>query len=495
MATHVHLTPDISPHFIIYLTMSADKLEVKPGSDFDGLEWVQNGIWGSEPRWTVEPDKDAIRQTVASSLSLATTRCDIEFLAQGAFNKVYVVTFPEQKEEAIARVTLPVDPKWKTLSEVATLQWVRDNTSLPVPEVIAYQADRTSSIGFEWIVMSKMPGRSLHDRWRDVSFPAKEDVVRRLAAFCSDTFRAQLRGIGNVYLDDTGDRRTFRVGRIVSTEFIWDSYVHAPVSRGPFQSSRDWLLARLELAEMDCREQMNRLQNVTSEDEEGTKELGGGEAANSTPKSEEDDKKNEDEGEDHAEEEDEDESDLEELQHTMDIISRLRRHLDDFFPPPVPGSEPERTMILHDDLSRHNTLVDDNGNLTAVVDWECISAVPLWSACQIPPFLQGKHRDEKPVKAIYQHDEDGYVDELFWEHLDDYELTQLRRVFLAEMERLQPKWVHVFESSQRQRDFDLAVSGCNGSFLIRRIWNWLDDVEKGVEGLEGLEERIDNASL
>ena len=475
--------------------MSADKFEAKPGPNFDGLEWVRNGIWGSEPRWTVDPDEDAIRQTAASSLDLTTAHCDIEFLAQGAFNKVYVVTFPEKEKEVIARVTLPVDPKWKTLSEVATLQWVRDNTSLPVPEILSYQADRTSAIGFEWIVMSKMPGRSLGDRWRDVTFSAKGEIVRRLAVFCSDTFRAQLRGIGNLFLDDTGsvpgssaqDRDPFCVQRIVSSEFIWDSHIHAQVSRGPFQSSRDWLLARLLLAEIEYHESLSRLQRVTPEDEGGENEPEEGEEKTNKPGREEKDGKDRDQNED--------EDELEDLENTMDIISRLRRHLDDFFPPPGPDLEPERTMILHDDLSRQNTLVDDHGNLTAVVDWECISAVPLWFACQFPPVLQGKPRDEEPVKAQYQHEEDGNVVELFWEHLDDYELMQLRRVFLAEMERLQPEWVKIFESSQRQRDFDLAVSSCSDPFLIRRIRNWLDDVEKGVQGFEGLEERIDNGSL
>ncbi|KAL2258392.1 hypothetical protein VTK26DRAFT_8318 [Humicola hyalothermophila] len=441
------------------------KVEAKPGTDFDGLEWVRDALWSSEPRWTFEPDEDAIRQTVAFSLNLTTTPCHIEFLAQGAFNKVYAITFPEKEKEVIVRVTLPVDPQWKTLSEVATLQWVLDNTSLPVPKVLSYQSDRTSTVGFEWIVMSRMPGRSLHDRWRDVAFSAKEQIVRRLAGFCSDTFRAQLRGIGNLFLDDTGpvpdssaqDRGSFRVQRIVSGEFIWEGRIHAQVSRGPFQSSRDWLVARLSLAEMDCRERLSRFQDTAPEDV--------------------------------------DEDDVEDLQHTMDIISRLRRLLDDFFPPPGPGLGPERTMIVHHDLSRQNILVDDHGNLTAVVDWECISAVPLWSACQIPFLLRGKPRDEEPVKAHYQHDDDGNVAELFWEHLDDYELTQLRRVFVAEMGRRQREWLDIFESSQRQRDFDLAVSGCSDPFLIRRIREWLDGVEKGVGGSGGLEERIDNASL
>ena len=110
-------------------------------------------------------------------------------------------------------------------------------------------------------------------------------------------------------------------------------------------------------------------------------------------------------------------------------------------------------MILHDELLRQNIPVDDHGNLTAVVDWECISALPLWYACQIPPLLEGKDRDEKPVKAQYEHDEDVYGIEHFWEDLDDYERMQLRRIFLAEMKRLQPEWVEVFESSQRQKRF------------------------------------------
>ncbi|KAK9238086.1 hypothetical protein V1525DRAFT_123829 [Lipomyces kononenkoae] len=152
-------------------------------------------------------------------------------------------------------------------------------------------------------------------------------------------------------------------------------------------------------------------------------------------------------------------------------------------------------MIYHDDMSRYNILVNQDGVLTAVVDWECVSALPLWIACQFPAILQGKPLDKEPIKSKYQHDENGKVVELYWEHLDNYELTQLRHLFLEEMQKLQPAWVEIFKSSQRQRDFDLAVTNCDDSFLIRRIRNWLNDMDSGVENLQGLEERIDNASL
>ncbi len=107
----------------------------------------------------------------------------------------------------------------------------------------------------------------------------------------------------------------------------------------------------------------------------------------------------------------------------------------------------------------------------------------------------GKRLDEQPIKDKYQRDENGEVVALYWEQLQNYELTQLRRIFLSEMKRRQPRWVEIFESSQRQRDFDLAVTGCGDSFLIRRICNWLNDIDSGAESFQGLEERIDNASL
>ena len=177
----------------------------------------------------------------------------------------------------------------------------------------------------------------------------------------------------------------------------------------------------------------------------------------------------------------------------MFIISKLRSRLDEFFPINVKGSEP--TTIFHDDLSRHNILVDEKGVLTGVVDWECVSALPLWIACQFPLVVQGNRPDEEPIKSRYLHDENGEVDELYWEHLENYELTQLRRIFLEEMTKLEPRWVEIFKSSQRQRDFDLAVTNCGESFLIRRICNWLNHMDSGVENFQGLEERIENASL
>ncbi|GKT54219.1 kinase-like protein [Colletotrichum tofieldiae] len=509
--------------------------------ELSGLKWVRT-LWGLEPRWVVEPDGIMVVETVKSTLNIRSA-CSIEFLAEGAFNKLYVIRSAEN--EVVARVTLPVDPKWKTLSEVATLRWVQQNTSLPVPEVLGFNANRANPVGFEWIVMTKVPGRPWADSWQEMSFAAKEQVVHRIALFCSDTFSHQMQGIGNLFPNltptrdsslpepGTEERATetnnsaaigsprherletggslsqnfgrmgaaapstpgFAIQRMVSSASIGID-VDPTLSRGPFATSREWLSARLDLTELDCSRRLNRVLGSDPVDvRKATDNSNTAMIETGTPNNGEDNEKNE-ETDDSTDDEDEDEDeddDPEDLENALKIIAKLRAQLPNFFPSGGPEKEP--SVIFHDDMNRHNILVDEAGALTAVVDWECVSALPLYAACQYPPFLQGKPLDVEPIKSKYQHDENGNVAELYWEHLEDYELTQLRRLFLAEMQKLQPGWVSIFNSSQRQRDFDLAVSSCDDPFMIRRIMGWLSDLESGAEGFQGLEERIDSSSM
>ncbi|KAH8601103.1 kinase-like domain-containing protein [Bisporella sp. PMI_857] len=399
----------------------------KSAADFSGLKWVRD-LWGAEPRWTVRLNMESI-QEVAKSTMPVPLRSTIKFLGRGAFNKLYIVK--NYRKTVVVRVTLPVDPKWKTLSEVATLEWVHKMTFLPVPKVLVYDTDRRNPIGFEYIIMEKIRGKPLAKVWRDIDFDAKKKLVYDLAVFCAQTFQRKTNGIENLFPRREGNMEHLMIGRIVSAAFLWEDHIHQDVDRGPFRSSKEWLSARLTLAEINC--QSPSLDRSTAE------------------------------------------GDLEEIEKTMIIISKLRNRIKDFFP--VKDQRAEATMIFHDDLSHHNILVDKKGVLMGVVDWEC------------------KHHDLRPMKGAYQRDKNGEVAELYWEHLEDYELTQLRRIFLENMRLLEPRRVEIFESSQDQGDFDLAVTSCGDPFLIRRICNWLEDMDSGVENLQGLEERIDNASL
>ncbi|WEW56991.1 hypothetical protein PRK78_002450 [Emydomyces testavorans] len=423
-----------------------------PGKEFEGLQWVQQ-LFSLEPEWTLEPDLAAIKETIEEALQLHGQDVVVSFLAQGAFNKLYEVQ--AGKQALVMRVSLPVDPQYKTRSEVATVSWIQHHTSLPVPKIIAYQATRENSLGFEWILMEKIPGRPLADAWRSMEYPVKEQLVQRLAMYSSSVFKNQLRGIGNIYADSSSPESfSSNVGRIVSMQFFWGNHILQDVPRGPFQSSKDWILSSLLFNERDCNSTLAKYQNrddLSSDDED----------------------------------------DVEDAERTLTIIKRLKAHVDDFFPDS--GQIPEASMLFHDDLNQHNILVDENGILTGVVDWECVSALPLWKACYYPSFLEGRPRETKPDQTTYHHAENGEPDIIYWEHLMEYELTELRRYFLQEMRRLEPGWIEVFESATAKRDFHIAVQNCDNGLVSRDITEWLDDIARGKGTEQSLRARLDGS--
>ncbi|KAH8426607.1 uncharacterized protein LDX57_004342 [Aspergillus melleus] len=134
--------------------------------------------------------------------------------------------------------------------------------------------------------------------------------------------------------------------------FLGGSHILQDVHRGPFMSSSDWITSRLSLCEKDCQ---SVLDNLPFSDLES-----------------------------------DDEDDADDARRTLEIIGKLKTLLPSFFPPN--GDNPETSVLVHDDLSSRNILVHENGELAAILDWECVSALPLWNACYYPAFLKG-HRE------------------------------------------------------------------------------------------------------
>ncbi|KAK2810754.1 hypothetical protein FQN49_008517 [Arthroderma sp. PD_2] len=407
-----------------------------------GLRW-EDALSGVEPRWTHEPNIKAIEHIAVKALARP---CSVSFFSQGAFNRLYHVQCDQNAAQTsyLMRVSLPVDPNFKTLSEVATLAWIQQHTSLPAPRVVAYDHSNANELGFEWILMEKMPGRPLANVWGSMAWAQKEKLAAKIAHYSAELFSRRLSRIGNpfftkqcgtrdmtqVHLQNDGPAE-FVVDRIVSMQFFWDDHFSHDVPRGPYNLSAEWFQARLKFNQLDCEKTIR----------EST-----------------------------------DEDDIEEAEKTLPVVERLIKAIRLIFVEDIKVP----TILLHDDLSRHNILVDDDGELQGIIDWECTSAVPLWKAAQFPQFLQGRQRAEKPMREAYSVNEGG--NNLLHIHLLEYEQTQLRRVFMGAMEQANPDWVRMFQSSRKQADFDVAVQNCDLHNLARKMINeWLDELEKGKE--------------
>ena len=400
-----------------------------------GLEW-KSGLLGPQPFWTVEPSVEVISKIAYRHLELLAdeiAHTTVEFQFEGSLNKLYAVECP--RGSYFMRITLPVHPHFKTSSEVATIALLQSHTSIPVPHVIASSSTSDNELKFEWILMERIHGVPLADIWASLAWDTKEACVKEVAGITAQLFELRYDSIGNLFnakdlpvrseranRDDVTGSDTVVLDRIVSTEFFWDRHLKSNVHRGPFASSKAWLEARFQLKEEDC------IRVLESQDADAT--------------------------------------DIDDMEEAQKLLKRLRKQLPIFFP--SHATDREEFALHHDDINDHNLILDSKGKLQALVDWECVSVMPLWYACQTPSFLHTREREESPRS---EPELDPYDD-------DDYERMDLRKCFLGEMARLAPQWFVEYEKSKPKRYFSQALEMCDGVYH-QPVKIWLDDVEEG----------------
>ncbi|KAL1842105.1 hypothetical protein VTJ49DRAFT_5984 [Mycothermus thermophilus] len=421
----------------------------------EGLAWEDNGL-GPEPQWIRDPDIQAVGRVCCQHLGVPADKTGsygdarITLHADGAFNKLYRVQ--TRRGDFMIRVSLPVDPRHKTRGEAATLKLVRQTTSIPVPQVVAFDDLDRNEIGYEWLLMEKMPGIPAYYRWRKMTMAQKEALTIQVAEFQAQLLRAGnqgngFRSIGTLGTNLEPGAGPTDPGPIVSAFFFTGPRYDYPIARGPFASSHDWLRAQLSII---IKEHTTALAGSKTDD------------------------------------------DREYAQCALRVARKLLRILHKIFPAIV--HPPERTVLWHDDLSLRNILVDDNNVVTAIIGWECASTMPRWVASQVPEFLRGAVRETMPDRNRYTDvdmassstgtdDLDDSLDnegktELYWIHLMEYEQTQLRKVYAERMRQLRPEWDMEVEEGALKVDFLGAVSRCGSGFYLRRIEQWVDAIER-----------------
>ncbi|EGE08331.1 hypothetical protein TEQG_07305 [Trichophyton equinum CBS 127.97] len=67
-----------------------------------------------------------------------------------------------------------------TASEVATLKYVRKHTSIPIPDVLAWNSDAFNDVGREYIILEKAPGIQLYKKWGSMNGTSKLALGQQL---------------------------------------------------------------------------------------------------------------------------------------------------------------------------------------------------------------------------------------------------------------------------------------------------------------------------
>ncbi len=164
------------------------------------------------------------------------------------------------------RVALPVDPFYKTESEVATMEYVRRHSLMPVPRVTAFASSASNELGFEWILMEKVDGVPVHQVWDAMSFDAKSRLTVEVASHFKQLRAVAFPLFGNIYFSDVwnqvgyahaatsssqppdiGINGPFVIGRMVATRFFRDKRLLLRTDRGPFGTARELAVAETKL--------------------------------------------------------------------------------------------------------------------------------------------------------------------------------------------------------------------------------------------------------
>ena len=394
----------------------------------------------------------------------------VNLLARGQFNLAYNITANNVAKrihrEYIFRVSLPIWPYYKVESDVATTEFVRHLTSIPVPTIYAFDSNSSNYLGFEWMLMEKVQGMPLSHVWDTMKFDTKQSVIRKIASWMAELSRFEFSKIGSIFMRYRQSQMEFYIGPAIHERlFEGDRLLHQ-IDRGPFQSIQALYNAVLDLTERqfnDPRHMVRHaLKSSVSKESDIHEKLPGRDVSHHThqlrPDSEEAIM---------ARADAEDQENEEACGVSEDIISRLREKLHRYrillpkLCALLPASEPLTTMLTHPDLLPPNIFVDNAGVPVALIDWEKARLEPIALVDIIPRFLDedgesdafyappGKSVTNKEGSAqVYDYDSlaslRGMYEWTYEQVMGRIQRTRLRSVYQEELKRLKSPMCKAF---------------------------------------------------
>jgi len=115
----------------------------------------------------------------------------------GFINPIYEVT-TQNHGDLILRVTNPL-PKWarrKTRNEIEVMTFLRQNTSIPVPK-LHDASDTTELIGYEYLLMDKVPGTQLSVAYPSAPIGRKCEFLSEILSYIAQMQKFTFPQIGS----------------------------------------------------------------------------------------------------------------------------------------------------------------------------------------------------------------------------------------------------------------------------------------------------------
>jgi hypothetical protein len=277
----------------------------------------------------------ALRNGVSCDASLPGPGKSLSALQFGGFNLHVDIKFSDGvtwiARFRLLKINRPHTEKinFDRLSEVAVYSHLKQ-TTIPVPTVYDFADDGNPNnvVGVGYILMKKLPGHPMD--WSEASTKQKRHIFRQLKDFYLQIEKIPLKRIGRPLLPN--DKNPGHGTQVGLSFFDYDEQSRC-IPRGPFSTASEWYQACLN----------HRKGLILS-----------GEIASCAP----------------------------------DDAIMVNRYLSDNISRVVDSSTASGPFYLkHPDSRDCNFLVDNDFNITGIIDWELASFVPRKSAFQCPLFM------------------------------------------------------------------------------------------------------------
>ncbi|KAJ5578442.1 uncharacterized protein N7459_007406 [Penicillium hispanicum] len=198
-------------------------------------------------------DVDQLCNVVAGIAGSATRHVSRIENLDGRVNRVLLMTTSDGGEY-VAKIVCPgvSRPMYSTASEVAVLDFVKRNTSVPVPKVLAWNANATNAVGAEYIVMEKVPGVQLSQKWDGMAEGHRLILIKTLAQWESQLSNIDFHAYGGLYYRSSlkesegtpavvgflDPRSEFCVGPSCDPAWL-GPHLNPSLSRGPWKTLND----------------------------------------------------------------------------------------------------------------------------------------------------------------------------------------------------------------------------------------------------------------
>ena len=318
----------------------------------DSLPLPTKGETVAQSRWFEEEffKRVAVRQLLAIATLARNENHECRFgeRVAGGYNVVIFLIF-DDGVEWVAKIPIRArdndDENEKVMSEFATLQFLQQIGTVPAPKIRGFAFDRNNPTKTPYLLMDKVPGISLYQAIEEgLSRDCVYQTLRQLAQIRKDLTRYKFHEIGSLTVIDN---ETCEVGvdRLLTVWNFFD-YLEPYKSRsGPFETSLAYYA--------------NLYHTSWSEYQAVYREIG--------------------------------------VRERWNIHAYLGSVLSSYV-----GDETGEFFLAHTDLDGQNILVDRNGSITGIIDWEFANTLPFRAAEHYPLLLSLKDEFVELLKDVYE---------------------------------------------------------------------------------------------